>query len=1395
MHFRVLGPLEVHDGGRRVPVGGGKERAVLALLLLHADQMVPLERLVDALWGEEPPETARKALQVYVSRLRRSLGNERIRTAGGGYVLELAGDELDLRTFERLLEDGRRRRAAGDPAAAVAVLREALALWHGPPLGDVTREPFAATEAARLEELRLKALEELADAELRLGSGPDLVAELEALVSAHPFRERLRGQLMLSLYRAGRQADALTLYQRTRRLFVDELGIEPSPSLQRLERAVLRQEPELEGLAGLVESLTNSDALAAAVAPAGEDVSPPADGRGGPVLDASPARRRRAEPTVGGMPRCPSCGRDSPDDAKFCASCGAALGLGLRRQERKTVTVLFCDLVGFTSRAERMDPEDVQAVLAPYHAHVRAELERFGGTVEKFIGDAVVAVFGAPVAREDDPERAVRAALAVGGWAREQQHIEVRIAVNTGEALVALEADPGRGEAMVAGDVVNTAARLQAAAPVNGVLAGETTYRATRDRVHYREAAAVAAKGKSKPVAVWEALQARARVEVERSAATPFVGRRRELEALREALARTEELREPQLVTLVGVPGIGKSRLVYELFRSVEQRPELVYWRRGRSLPYGEGVSFWALGEVVKAQAGILETDSAGTAEAKLHETVAGMLGDDRDAVWIERHLRPLAGAGADGAARGDAREEAFGAWRRFLEALAEQRPLVLVLEDLHWADEGMLDFVDHLLDWASDVPLLVVATARTELLERRPSWGGGKANALTLSLAPLSQTETARLVQGLPGRSVLPAELLKAVLERAGGNPLYAEEFVRLAEEGRDEVELPESVQGIIAARLDLLEAEDKGLLQDASVAGRTFWAGELAAIGGHDVRGVERALHRLARLELVQRERRSRVAGETQYSFRHALVREVAYAQIPRAERAEKHRRAAAWIESLGQQAGHAEQLAAHYAAALELSRAAGLAADDLAPQAREAFRAAGERALSLHAFGTAARHYERALELWPEDDGRPQLLLRYGEALAGAEAPQAESVLAQACERLRTAGDVDAAARAEGALGVLLYEVGEGARALEHVERAVELVRERPPSRGKAEVLVRAGRFRTWTSGPRDATGLLREALVIAQELGDEELQARALHYLGTARAMLGEPEGIADVERSLELLSDPLERLRIYNNLRGWHSLHGDVARARAYAEEGLRLAERVGHARSLRLFSQLEAYRLFSAGRWDEAMTRLDRSPQVKHFLNERSETLRVLVAIGRGEAGDALEGARAAVELARATGRPDNVSAALARWVWALHAAGRSDETRDAMAELERLLTAQDSAGGGMEVYPIVFEELGRAEALAGKLSTWPGGAWVDAARLYTSGELRLAAEAYDRLEAGFAAAYARLRAGERLAEACRHDEARPELERAAEYFRRAGATALLSRTEAALEAAAQETT
>ena len=578
------------------------------------------------------------------------------------------------------------------------------------------------------------------------------------------------------------------------------------------------------------------------------------------------------------------------------------------------------------------------------------------------------------------------------------------------------------------------------------------------------------------------------------------------------------EERSPQLVTLVGVPGIGKSRLVLELLRAVEEDPEFVRWRQGRSLPYGEGVTFWALAEIVKAEAGILENDTPEQAEEKLARAVGQLGADASERQWLERHLRPLAGVAEE---EPTGAEESFAAWRRFLEALAEERPLVLVFEDLHWADAALLEFVDQLVERVSGVPLLVLGTARPELLQRRPGWGGGKPNALSISLSPLSDEETARLVQALLDQPLIDAQTQEALLARAGGNPLYAEQYARVLVERGDLSELPETVQGIIAARLDGLSEEEKELLQDAAVVGKVFWLGAVEAVGSVTRAQAEELLFALERKEFLGRSRASSVAGESEYVFRHLLIRDIAYGQIPRAARSLKHQHAAAWIESLGRSDDQAEMLAHHYLEALELAEVAGLESAALGESARHALRDAGDRAASLYALDAAERLYDAALRLWPESDPeRAQLLFRRAAPVRNLDGGDPEH-LAEARDALLVAGDTGKAAEAEMLLSMSFWMLGRPELGEEHAERAAALLADAPPSRSSAWVLVRMASRASLGGDNARALELVSEARALADRLGWAEVVSEAMCLLGLVRVDMGDRRGLEDIARSIEL----------------------------------------------------------------------------------------------------------------------------------------------------------------------------------------------------------------------------------------------------------------------------------
>ena len=1096
-----------------------------------------------------------------------------------------------------------------------------------------------------------------------------------------------------------------------------------------------------------------------------------------------------------GVKVCPSCGRESAADARFCSACGGRFVDDVTmREERKVVTCLFCDLVGFTARAEHMDPEDVRHLLQPFHARVRSELERFGGTVEKFIGDAVMAIFGAPVAHEDDPERAVRAALAIRDALAEDGELEVRIGITTGEALVALDARPESGEGMASGDVVNTAARLQTAAPTNGILVDETTYRATERAVEYAEAVSVEAKGKAQPIVVREARRARALVAVERVGGAPLVGRAQELALLRETFARVVREREPQLVTLVGVPGIGKSRLVYELFQTIESGSfGLVFWRHGRSLPYGEGITFWALGEMVKAQAGILESDSSELAAEKLRQAIVRFMPDPADASWLERRLRPLAGLEADESVS-DRRDESFAAWRRFLESIAEERPLVLVFEDLHWADDALLDFVDYLVDWARGVPLLVLCTARPELLARRSGWGGGRVNSSSILLSPLSGEETVRLLHALLGRPALDADLQARLLEHAGGNPLYAEEFTRMLSSRPGDVVLPETVQGIIAARLDTLPAEAKELLQDAAVIGSTFWLG---ALGGERWT-LEDQLHALARKEFVTRNRRSSVAGEEEYAFQHALVRDVAYEQIPRAKRAGKHRAAAEWIESLGRVEDHAEMLAHHYASALEYARAAGQESVRLAERGRIALREAGDRTFALNAFTVAARHYALALELWPQDDPeRPELLFQLARAYHVSGDERAAQALEDARAISLATGRLEHAAEADALLAEAAWYRRDRDSCDKYLDRAGAQVAELPDSPAKAFVLSQVARYRMLADGFDDAIRIGGEALAMAERLGLDELRAHALVNISTSRVYLGDEGGIPDLERAAELaisIRSP-EAARALNNLGSAYASLGDLRRQGEFLAEAVRVGEELG-ALSLAKYARafLAGY-LFWAGGWDEGLRMSEAWLAADVGVEASSGELGILrnraqVLLARDDVDGAVADIDRAVEGARQMREPQALCPALGAAAHVYVELGREEEARALGAELMEQLVS--SADWRILEFSFVARRLGYAEELRTKIEQLPTTRLSAANLALVAGDFVRAADLFDEGGIAFAAADARRDAAEKLALEGRHDDAARQLELALAFYRPVRATRYIRRCEVLLAATSE---
>ena len=799
----LLGSLEVRRDDEQVRIAAPKQRALLALLALDVGRVVSADELADRLWGGSPPDSAATALQVYISQLRKLLGADVILTRRPGYLLDVAPDAVDTVRFERLVAEGRALLAAGDPDSAEVVLTEALSSWHGDALAEFVYEDWAAAPVRRLEELRLVALEDRIEAQLLLGRGADLTGELEALVGEHPLRERLRGQHMLALYRAGRQADALSAFQAARYALVEELGIDPSPALVELERQILQQDPTLlpsprpPGAVGGV----GDPAEAQAAAP-----PPPA------LATQSPAAAVR-------LSLCAECGAAVIRGSKFCSECGTAVAAEsapVERQQRKLVTVLFCDVVGSTALAERLDAEVVRGVMNRFFDAASAVISRHGGSVEKFIGDAVVAMFGVPVTHEDDVLRAVRAAdeirTAVSTLADETENrwgvrVETRIGVNTGEVVVGT----GPSErSMATGDTVNVAARLEQTASPRQILLGDTTWQLVRDAVSAEAIGPIPVKGKAETIVAHRLERVVAGVTGHaRRMDLPLIGRASELRLLRDSFERWLSERACGLVTVLGTAGVGKSRLVAEFIKDLGETSRVV---GGRCLSYGSGITYWPLAEAIRQLAGIEEEHTPEDVRARLEEMVRGAINSDAIASGVSV-LIGVEGSAADA-------DESTWAVRRAFEHVARDCALVVVLDDLQWAEAPLLDLIDRLADTVTDAPVLLLCMARPELLDERPSWGGGKLNATTILLEPLDPAHSDELVSQLLGARAIPDALRVRVASAAAGNPLFAEELLTyLHERGHitvtkravtvganlDEVELPPTIRALRSPRVSI--------------------------------------------------------------------------------------------------------------------------------------------------------------------------------------------------------------------------------------------------------------------------------------------------------------------------------------------------------------------------------------------------------------------------------------------------------------------------------------------------------------------------------------------------------------------------------------------------------------
>jgi class 3 adenylate cyclase/DNA-binding SARP family transcriptional activator len=1147
MEFRILGPLEAVDGDATVALGGVKQRTLLAILLLNANEVVSADRLIDELWGERSPESGRSALQVRVSQLRKTLGDggSQLLTRAPGYVLSLEREQLDLQRFERLV----RQAAADEPPAAARKLREALALWRGPPLADLAYEAFAQAAIGRLQELRIGAIEKRIDADLALGRHDELVVELEELVAEHPTRERLRAQLMLALYRCGRQADALEVYRRTRAELSAELGLEPGPELNELQSAILNQDP------ALAKPSPQTDVVPG---------SPPPD-------------------------RGPGMQPDAP------------------RRARKVVTVLFCDVTGSTALGEEHDPEALFGVMNRYFEELRTIIERHGGTVAKFIGDAVMAVFGIPRVHEEDALRAVRAAAEIRarlpGIARAVGvELRFRTGINTGLVLV------GEGENLAVGDAVNVAARLEQAAQPGEILLGEVTYRLVRDAVEVVALEALSLKGKSEPVTAFRLLAVDPLAPgLARRFDVALVGRERELRALRDAWDRAVAEAGCHLFTLLGAAGVGKSRLVAELLSAVVEEARLL---QGRCLPYGEGITFWPLLEAL--------TGAGEETEAVLERLRSGGTATPHE-LFLEVRLT--------------------------LESLAADGPVLVHIDDLQWAEPLLLDLLDHIVELSRGAPILLLCTARAELLEERPVWGGGKLNATTMMLEPLGNAECEALLFELGDGVDPPAR--ERVVTASGGNPLFLEEMSALVRETGSHA-VPSTIQALLAARLERLDAEEREVLERGAVEGEVFHRGvaRLLAGGERSELDVDAWLAGLVRKDLI-RPHAATLPGDEAFRFRHLLIRDAAYDGLPKATRAELHERlaraldAAPDLTALDEIAGwHLEQ-AVRYRRELDEN-----VSGELSEAASEHLHAAGLRARERDDVMAAKNLLERARLLAPEGDiRRARIGLDLAEQLIKAgEVAQVDELLTDA----RRHPDVDALT-ALTRLEWMTHVRPPGAT--QAIESQLPGLLERFARIGDERALARSHMLAHGLHWMRARATPAGEELRLAGEHAriakDDGLRQRALAaYVDALRYCSLDARTISDQLDAIEReRPGPYLAASVDIGRSTVAGLEGRVDDARRLMQRAADRFRSLGNPKTVGSTGQTHGALELWLGDPAAALEELQRSDAILARLGERSmrSTTQAFLAQAHWRLGNA-DAARAAIELAEALGGTDDVA-------------------------------------------------------------------------------------------------------------------------------------------------------
>ena len=1081
MRIWVLGPFHLDEGGRQITIGGVRQRAVLADLLLHANEVVPSEQLLVDLWGEDSPPSAANALQAAISRLRRTLPPGRLVTTGPGYMLRVFPAELDVAQFEQLIFEGRDALVAGAAAEALQLLDQALMLWRGPPLADFRYEPFAQAEIARLEELQLACLEERNEARLALGSSGALTAELGRMVTEHPTRERLRGQFMLALYRSGRQTEALETYREFRGVLAEELGLEPSSALRKLEAAILRHDPVL---------------------------------------------------------------------VPGAATGGAPLA-------RRPITVLCVALQVAPRSGAELDPEAHGAVHEQVVSRLTAVLDRHGGKLVASDSEHLIGVFGVTTVHEDDALRAVRASLeARDALAAEAADVPRHYRANlvyhfglaTGEALVG-----GSGPLGFAGDVGARAAVLAEAAKPGQILIGPQVRQLAAGAIETEEAGPDrfllrSAHAELRPLAV--------RLDV------PLVGRDEEMRLLQAAYTRAIGGRATLTVRVIGEAGIGKTRLVQEFGRDHGREAHVL---TGRCLHYGEGITFWPLREVVRQ-----------ACDGDSQEKIRALLGGEPDAAAVSDQLHRALGAGTQGRTGA---AEIFWAARRFLETLARRRPVLVVFEDLHWAEPTFLDLVESLALQPGSSPILLVCIGRPELLDQRPAWAAEGDRAVCVQLTPLGgRSATALLDSVSAGQRIAPSTRAR-LIDTAGGNPLYLEQLtVSLSEQSGSDIrlELPPTIQALLAARLQRLGPGASSTLACAAIVGKDFGERAVRELLPAEARDpLSRNLRTLVAKGLVQRGPPGRIPAE-EYSFRHILIQEAAYRAIPKSMRAELHRRFAEWLESVVSDPfpGRSEILGHHLEQSVRYR-------NELRPDDAESAALSLRAAAHLDTAGRAAHDrgddlaavnlLDRAAALLPGEDPRlARLYTDLGTALIEAgQFEKAKATLDHAQRIAAANGDNRQHARARVEALLLHLRVNPGEAAIDIARALPELRAEFEASQddlGICNTLQLEAALHWDHSRSGAAEYAWQRAADYARKLDDRRQLADIVSWLASA-ALWGPtpaPEGIQRCKDYLgEIGNHPQGKAEILLNLAGLYALQDDFAAAEETLNTAKSLLETLG----------------------------------------------------------------------------------------------------------------------------------------------------------------------------------------------------------------------------------------